>query len=284
MRGQAAWLGLGWARTWPAGCRAPRRITIHGTTRFWPAGAPPPTSVTSSTMRKLGPATRTTSSSCTSKHPPLSVQGEAPIELMIKTLQEATSRAEALIVSMQKTIADHTRSISMLKEAVDICPCTPSTRTSCTQTPSTTGPTTSPSTLPMRAPHFTYTSATNYEHPFIVTHFDANRQYSFDDFRIRRAAPSACDSGSCSPPTSTCTSASSSPVLGHSRVPREVVQRLDDIFLECGELDPACIDELVRCTLEAVYNETSYLDFWDRDDGDRVLSMLMKTRYPHFFP
>lgn len=64
------------------------------------------------------------------------------------------------------------------------------------------------------------------------------------------------------------------------------MQRLDEVFLEggCCELDPASIDELVGCTLDAIHNETPFLDFWVSDDGDRKLDTLLRTRYSQFFP
>lgn len=281
-------------RFWPAGSRAPVNTASTRTTRWWPAGSHPPT------RTKVGASCTyniTTSSRTSKPLLPLVQQNYmdtakeqaaqiASLELKIMTLTEELAAALAQIQQLhiamhrpiedrqnenqvlQKIMADLTMATAVFEEALDpLSSPTPSTRTSYTRTP--------PTTL----------RATEALHPFSVTHFDTDIQYSHQDFRVREPTTSKF-SPRPREPTSQISSAAvrtSSPP-GLSRVPLEIVHLLDEAMAIHVDLisDPDFLHEPALDAMDEIYEETHDHEFWEDDDAFTELDRLLKTRYSQF--
>lgn len=224
----------------------------------------------------------------------------ASLEQKIKTLTEETAAALVLIQQLhidlhrstedrqnenqvfQKTIADLTMTIAVLEKALDSHSSpTPSTRTSWTWTP----PITCPPTSPPEAPYMANLRATGALHPFSVTHFDTDLQYSPQDSHECEPTTQTYSPKPSSPTsqTSTSTSARISSPPGHSRVPQEIVHLLDGAMAGLGDLDLDCLHDIVSDAMDEIYKETPHFEFWDDKDGDLELDRLLKTRHSQLF-
>lgn len=284
--------GFKTTRYWPAGSRAPSITTGAHTARWWPAGAPPPSPsacTTSSTIPTQSSSHANDINTARDDRNHIHAATNVSIDKLIKTV---TEEIVAALAHMQKLATDTQRLIEDWQYENRVLHKGSAETTTTIDVLEKTSP--SLPTLPEKI-------GCGARHPFSVTHYDADVQYFPQHFHERMPTTQTCSPkpSSPTPPTSTPTSVRTPPTLltstpastslktllppGLSRcVPKQIVDLLDEKMAELSDLDLECLDgmdDIVTDALDAIYEETSDLEFWDDDEGFVELDRLLQTKY-----